>query len=67
MVHVRKLQMWNMSISMLVGKSPKIKYICDKCDSYNETRISINSVKAGKPYVLCGYCGEINDTGLVLR
>lgn len=67
MVNVKKLQTWNMSISMLVGKSPKIKYICGKCSSYNETRISINSIKLGRPYVLCGYCGEINNTGLVLR
>ncbi len=66
MVNVRKLEMWNMSLSMLVGKSPKIRYICGNCDSYSETRISVNAIRLGRPYVLCPYCGEINDTELVL-
>lgn len=66
MVNVRDLEMWNMSLSMLVNKSPKIKYICGNCGSYNETRISLNAVKRNKPYVVCSYCGEINDTKLKL-
>lgn len=66
MVNVRSLQMWNMSISMLYGKSPKIKYICGECGAYNETRMSLNAVKIGKPYAVCAYCGEINNTGLTL-
>ncbi|MHB9921701.1 peptidoglycan-binding protein [Clostridium botulinum] len=66
MVDVRALEMWNISISMLGGKSPKIKYICGECGTYNETRISLNAVKSGKPYVVCAYCGEVNDTKLTL-
>jgi len=67
MVNVKKLQMWNMSLSMLFGKSPKINYICGKCDSYNETRISMNAVRMGKPYVVCSHCGEINNTKIELE
>jgi predicted SprT family Zn-dependent metalloprotease len=67
MVNVKRLQMWNMSLSMLIGKSPKINYICGKCDSYNETRISMNAVRMGRPYVICSYCGEVNDTKITLE
>lgn len=67
MVKVKDLEMWNLSLSMLFGKSPKIKYICGKCNRYNETRISTSAVEMGYPYVICLYCGETNDTGLKLE
>lgn len=67
MVNVKALEMWNVSLSMLVNKSPKIKYICGKCRSYNTTRISLTAVKLGRPYVICECCGEINNTGLTLK
>lgn len=66
MVNVKNLEMWNMSLSMLLGKSPKIKYACGECGMYNETRIFLNSVRLGCPYVKCSLCGEINNTGLKL-
>ena len=66
MVNVKQLQTWSMSISMFAGKSPKIKYTCGDCGAYNETRIALNAIRIGKPYVLCAYCGEINNTGLTL-
>ncbi|MBY0755045.1 peptidoglycan-binding protein [Clostridium sardiniense] len=66
MVNVRDLEMWNKSLSMLFNKSPKIKYICGKCGSYNETRISLTAIKLNRPHVICGYCGEINNTGIKL-
>jgi DNA-directed RNA polymerase subunit RPC12/RpoP len=66
MVKVKDLSMLNVSLSMLFGKSPKIKYICGKCNGYNETRISTSSVEMGYPYVICSHCGETNDTGLTL-
>ncbi|OPD28836.1 peptidoglycan-binding protein [Clostridium botulinum] len=66
MVDVKALKMWSISISMLGGKSPKIKYLCGKCGSYNTTRISLDAVNAGNPYVVCAYCGEINNTRLTL-
>jgi phage FluMu protein Com len=67
MVKVKDLSMWNLSLSMLFGKSPKIRYICGKCNMYNETRISTTAVELGRPYVKCSHCGEINDTGLKLE
>lgn len=66
MIKVKRLQMWNMSLAMIVGRSPKIKYICGKCDSYNEARIPIAAIEMGRPYVICSCCGEINDTGLTI-
>jgi DNA-directed RNA polymerase subunit RPC12/RpoP len=64
MVNVRKLDMWNMSVSMLIGKSPKISYVCGKCGMYNKARISTNAIKMGSPYVVCEHCGEVNNTML---
>ena len=64
MVRVKYLSMKNTSISMLFGKSPKITYVCGKCNCVNQSRISIDSIYLGKPYVKCEFCGEINDTGL---
>ena len=66
MVKVKRLEMWNMSVAMIFGKSPKIKYICGKCNCYNEARIPVDAVKMGRPYVICNHCGEVNDTCLVL-
>lgn len=66
MVNVKALEMWNMSISMLAGKSPKIRYKCGKCRRYNSTRISLQAVKAGNPYVVCAHCGTVNNTKLKL-
>lgn len=66
MVNVKSISMWNISVSMLFGKSPKIEYICGKCGGYNKDRISMKSVRLGRPYVVCKYCREINNTGLIL-
>lgn len=66
MIKVKRLEMWNLSVSMMIGKSPQIKYKCGRCGSYNKTRISMEAIKRRKSYVVCSYCGEINDTGLIL-
>lgn len=67
MVNVKDMSVWNVSISMIIGISPKIEYICGKCGSYNTARISMESIKIGKPYVVCKLCYEINDTKLILK
>ena len=51
---------------MMIGKSPQIKYKCGRCGAYNKARISMEAIKRRKSYVVCSYCGEINDTGLTL-
>jgi len=56
----KRFEMYNMSLSTLFGKSPKISYICEKCNYYNETRISIRAIKSGSPYTQCKTCGAIN-------
>lgn len=66
MVNVKKLEMWNTSISTLINVSPKIKYLCGKCGSYNATRISLDAIKNNAPYVVCKSCGEINNTRLTV-
>ena len=42
MVECKDFYMWNMSISQLFGYTPKINFICGKCDSFNEDRIPID-------------------------
>ena len=49
MVECKNFNMWSMSISQLFGYSPKINFICGKCDSYNETRIPIAAIKLDRP------------------
>ena len=60
MVECKDFYMWNMSIFQLFGYTPKINFICGKCDSFNEDRIPIAAVKLNRPYIKCSNCGEIN-------
>lgn len=60
MVMCKNFNMWNMSISQLFGKTPKIKFICGECDAYNEIRLSVAAVECHRPYAKCNCCDEIN-------
>ena len=60
MVKCKSFSMWSMSLSQLFGYSPKINFICGKCDSYNEERISMQAIILKRPYVKCKNCNEIN-------
>lgn len=53
MVNARNVNGWNMSISMLIGMSPKISFNCGACRKYNETRLSMKAVsrKSHMPFV----------------
>lgn len=64
MVKPKALQMWSISLSSLFGKSPKVEYLCGNCGGHNSTRIPMEAIKRKKSYVICQYCGEINDTGI---
>lgn len=66
LVNCRRIELYKISLSMLVGKSPKIKYICGKCGGFNKTRISMESIRLRKPYTKCSLCGEVNNLGLKL-
>lgn len=67
MIRAKCFEMYNMSLSMLFGKSPKIKYICGKCGKYNKTRISVNAVKLKAPYTRCQSCGVTNLIPIVIE
>ena len=43
-VECEDFSMLNMSLSMIFGKSPKIKYLCGKCGRYNEGRLNISEI-----------------------
>lgn len=60
MVKCKSFSMWSMSLSQLFGYSPKINFICGKCDSYNEERIPMQAIILERPYVKCKNCNEIN-------
>lgn len=60
MVECRNFRMWNMSLSQLFGKTPKIEWICGRCDSYNESRLLVKAVQCGRPYARCECCDETN-------
>ena len=67
MVNARNMKYWTVSPSMLFGLSPEISYRCGACGKRNETRMSLESVKNHKPYTVCAYCGEINNTGIKIE
>lgn len=60
MYNCKRFEMYSMSLSSLFGISPKISYICGKCNGYNETRIPLEAVELGRPYSKCEICGAIN-------
>lgn len=64
MVDARNVDGWSISPAMLFGVTPLISYKCGACGKYNETRLSLEAVSREKSYVVCSYCGEVNDTKL---
>jgi len=54
------LQMWNMSPSMLFGKSPKAKIICGYCRNYFEKRFDLYEIEFKNPKAVCIHCGTVN-------
>lgn len=60
-VTCEKYRMLNMSLSTLFGKTPKIEYTCGSCGAYNTTRLPMESVRLGRPYTICRFCGTTNN------
>ena len=58
-IRVKRFQMWNVSVSMLFGASPKVKWICGECGGYNESRFC-TSYHRENPKVGCMHCGRVN-------
>lgn len=67
MVECYSFNMWNMSLSQLFGKSPKINFICGECQMYNEGRIPIRAIELGKPFLKCSYCNTINHIPICIN
>lgn len=51
-----------MSISMLIGKSPKIHIKCGKCSYWFSRRFDLSEFP--NPIAKCNHCGTINETSL---
>lgn len=62
MVNAREVEGWSWSPAILFGKTSKIEVQCGECGKWHSTRISLEAVKRGNSYVVCPYCGEVNDT-----
>ena len=65
-VECENFSMLNMSLSMIFGKSPKIKYLCGKCGRYNEGRLNISEIYWEVPYLDCKYCGTTNKIPITI-
>lgn len=59
-VTCKDLSCWNMSISMLFGKTPKVGILCGNCGKYFSHRFDTNECIRKTPRVFCPYCDTIN-------
>ena len=57
---VNDFKMWNVSFAAFAGLSPKVKWTCGKCNSYNESRFEIDDGVIDLPTVYCEHCGQAN-------
>jgi hypothetical protein len=64
-IRVKDFEMWNMSISLLWGKSPKVSLICGKCSYTFSKRFELIALKHRNPKVLCPCCNTRNYIPIV--
>ena len=60
MIRVKNYEMWNTSITTLVGVSPKVNMVCGSCSYYFSKRFPISETAAGNPKAICPACGIVN-------
>ena len=61
MVRCKQAEMFNMSVSMLFGMSPKVHFQCGNCGRWSVGRGNIQYVnRNGGLYIPCQCCGETN-------
>lgn len=61
MVKCRNFEMWEMSLSMMFGRSPKVNFRCGKCGNWSSGRGNIENVnRNGGLLIPCSHCGETN-------
>lgn len=59
-IQVKDFDGWNMSISTLWGKSPKITMVCGKCSYTFSRRFESIDFRIGYPKAMCPNCRTIN-------
>jgi hypothetical protein len=59
-IMVKNFECWNMSISMLWGKTPKVSMLCGKCYYSFSRRFEPIDFRNGYPKALCPSCSAVN-------
>lgn len=59
-IQVKYFEMWNTSITMLWGKSPKVNMVCGKCHFHFSKRFEPFDFRSGYPKVMCPSCHTVN-------
>lgn len=57
-VRARDFNGWNMSVSMIFGKSPKLDIQCGKCGKWFSRRFDLEEFP--DPVTKCDYCRTVN-------
>jgi hypothetical protein len=61
MVRCKQAEMYTMSVSMLFGMSPKVRFQCGSCGRWSIGRGNIQYInRNGGLYIPCQCCGETN-------
>lgn len=66
-IPVKYYEMWNMSISTLWGKSPKVKMVCGKCSCSFSRRFKPIDFQNGFPNTLCPCCNTLNSVPITIQ
>ena len=53
-------ELYTLSLSMLIGKSPKVKIVCGECKHYFSKRFDMYEINNSTPKAICPYCGTVN-------
>lgn len=66
-VRVKHFEMWNMSASMIFGKSPKCTMMCGSCSIIFKKRFSPMDFKNKYPKALCPSCNTVNEIPITIQ
>lgn len=59
-IQVKSFEMWNMSIAMMWGKTPKVNMVCGDCSYHFSRRFGVEDFLNEYPKTLCPYCETVN-------
>lgn len=63
-VQCKNFEMWNWSPMMLLGKTPKITFVCGECEKISEGRSDTIGSKGA--YIQCKWCGTMNTIPITI-